>query len=272
MLYKYLHQDRIDYLENQLVRATQPAALNDPFECLSIPPSIEEAIVLCAISHKEYLEANKIASDEKASEMLDTELKKIRDDSSSNYREYIIKSQYDRINAQIGIVSFSKCWDSPLMWAHYANTHEGFCIGFDDENDFFHTNEDSFFSGKRVTVAVEYSSDRIKIPIETKDAIQRFKETWCLMALKSKDWSYEKEVRTILTLEDYNEKIERRPYDIYLFLLPHLAVKEIIVGLYASDKLKMAIFRFATERQIPVWQVEKSPSKFTFDRRFLLGR
>jgi len=31
-LYKYLHPDRIDLLQNLLIRFTQPGAFNDPFE------------------------------------------------------------------------------------------------------------------------------------------------------------------------------------------------------------------------------------------------
>src|SRR6185369_11649875 len=33
-VYKYLHPDRIDVLRNTLIRFTQPAALNDPFEVI----------------------------------------------------------------------------------------------------------------------------------------------------------------------------------------------------------------------------------------------
>jgi hypothetical protein len=34
IVYKYLHSDRIDVLENAAIRFTQPAALNDPFETM----------------------------------------------------------------------------------------------------------------------------------------------------------------------------------------------------------------------------------------------
>ena len=32
-LYKFLQSDRLTYLDDQLLRFTQPLALNDPFEC-----------------------------------------------------------------------------------------------------------------------------------------------------------------------------------------------------------------------------------------------
>ena len=36
ILYKYLPPDRITYFSNELLRFTQPADLNDPFECIPI--------------------------------------------------------------------------------------------------------------------------------------------------------------------------------------------------------------------------------------------
>lgn len=41
IIYKYLPIERLSYLEDELLRITQPSDLNDPFECLPSPPSIE---------------------------------------------------------------------------------------------------------------------------------------------------------------------------------------------------------------------------------------
>ena len=34
-------------------------------------------------------------------------------------------------NGIIGLLCFSKNWDNPVQWAHYADKHKGLCLGFD---------------------------------------------------------------------------------------------------------------------------------------------
>jgi len=37
------------------------------------------------------------------------------------------------MSKKIGIFSLSKKYDDELLWAHYANSHKGFCIEYDLE-------------------------------------------------------------------------------------------------------------------------------------------
>ncbi len=46
MYYKYLPIERLSYLDNELLRFTQPTDLNDPFECLPQRPSKQELLSL----------------------------------------------------------------------------------------------------------------------------------------------------------------------------------------------------------------------------------
>jgi len=47
---------------------------------------------------------------------------------SGFYKDYL-KS----INEEFGIFSLSKSKNNLLMWSHYADSHKGYCIGFDHE-------------------------------------------------------------------------------------------------------------------------------------------
>jgi hypothetical protein len=46
MKYKYLPIERLSYLDNELLRFTQPTDLNDPFECLPQRPSKQEFLTM----------------------------------------------------------------------------------------------------------------------------------------------------------------------------------------------------------------------------------
>jgi hypothetical protein len=57
------------------------------------------------------------------------------------------------LSRDTGLLCFSESWDHLLMWSHYANKHQGICLGFDVDDKF--------------VARVEYSDRRI--PIEWKD-------------------------------------------------------------------------------------------------------
>lgn len=49
-----------------------------------------------------------------------------------------LKEHYENVvkpsnEAEIGILSLTGTKDNHLLWSHYANKHEGFCVGFDKE-------------------------------------------------------------------------------------------------------------------------------------------
>ena len=37
----------------------------------------------------------------------------------------------NNLGNQIGLICMSEVWDHPLLWGHYANKHQGLCLGFD---------------------------------------------------------------------------------------------------------------------------------------------
>ena len=46
-----------------------------------------------------------------------------------------IRDWQRRQERNFGLICFSRCWRSPLMWAHYAQRHEGLCLEFAIDQD-----------------------------------------------------------------------------------------------------------------------------------------
>lgn len=103
-----------------------------------------------------------------------------------------------------GLLYFSKSWRTPVQWAHYSDNHKGICIGVDVPDSHL--------------VKINYVSKRL-IP-------KKIDEQFMLKLLSTKfsHWRYEKEYRTLVSLE---EKI-----DGYYFMKfsPELIPKQVIVG------------------------------------------
>ena len=228
-LYKYLSIERISYLENELLRFTQPGDLNDPFECIPVIPNKEEVISMFKIIAKEQMDSflnKKMGKTEKNYLKLELEKKHksiitaIKKDLPNNLREHFLKSGIEKINKNLGIFSLSRRWNSTLMWAHYTNSHKGFCIGYNRNSNFFKTKgnpNDPEFSLE----IVNYSQNRVKVPVERGEKINDE-----VLLTKSLDWEYEKEERIITFLKLADKKIVNNPY--FKFLCEHKNISDYI--------------------------------------------
>ena len=268
--YKYLPPERISYFNDELLRISHPCDLNDPYECLSVPPSTQEAMKLCIESHQQYISTiqDELKNNEEKidflNQALNTELNKIKDDVHPNYKDHLVYNQNLRIDSTIFILCFSKAWNSSVMWAHYCKNHTGFCIGFDKNNPLF--NE----SGKDNTsslLPIKYSNKRIKIPIE-KNKI--FKFAMKILLTKSLEWIYEKEERIITSDLKTFKKIVKKDQEISLMKIPHSSISEVVVGLNIFKEDLDIIKEFSKINGIPLYHCKTSDNFFKMDRELVI--
>ena len=127
ILYKYVTASRaltcIPEVGDGTLRATQPAALNDPFECAvavayAIPDASEENRVL----------AEALTQINESTPMTEEHVRNARQRYGSLFTRQLFAEQ-DSTN--FSIVSFATDPQHPLMWAHYTTDGSGFAIGYD---------------------------------------------------------------------------------------------------------------------------------------------
>lgn len=223
MIYKFLPQERIDVLRYLKIRYTPLTSLNDPFE--SIP--------LFKLDDLRYKYIKKILykfnlSEDEAIKLVDDKIKVMPE----NIRKKIISGFSD----SFGVLSLSRSRNNLLMWSHYAQSHTGFVIGFDETHEFFHQND----ALNRVTSPVDVTYSDIKQPIDFNDnGIDIFRK---MLTQKSNDWAYEQEVRVfksnLLGLNGDDDGYGNR---VSLIDIPPDAITEILIGANASPKFKQLI-------------------------------
>jgi hypothetical protein len=164
--------------------------LNDPFEGIIIPKILEDY---------EKLKPNLLASEYERNMNL--------------LKEFLVKIGY------IGIFSLSKTWKNELLWAHYSDSHKGFCIEYELDDLFVGITRPSF--PPRI-IEVDYSNKTPIFSIKNLYNIDEAKILKTLIGTKSISWKYEKEIRTILKSgeQEINEK----------------SITSIIFGINASKK------------------------------------
>lgn len=256
--YKYLPPDRHALFENGMLRFTQPADLNDPFECM---PTITVGQTHEVAKTYFALEEQRLRGARARMKEMDAFRRRRRNafaelkDDPNRLRDYFLQRAHENLNSQIGILSLSKRWDSALMWAHYCISHTGFCVGFDRQHRFFRGRLSNPGSELR---DVKYSHQRIAVPL-VKDVSIDFD----VMFTKSLDWSYEVEERLLGSLSDAKVTIPKEPFPVHLLEVPLEAIKEVVIGARASIGLRNAILTFCRARKIGAFQA--TPSNVNFD-------
>lgn len=260
VFYKYVSAERIDILENPLIRFTQPNAMNDPFEAKphfyklgleefakNYAEAIRRFIYRVWVDYCRALGndpgrfalAKKVENDPDYAEWLYTNLHK----QSPQYLLPNLRERFYKLHNTAGILSLSETPDNLLMWAHYAEGHTGFVLVLDGSHDFF-KGENSLL-GFAKPEPVEY---RLKLPHLAIE--ETFKETVMpeIFFVKGLDWKYEKEWRYLKALADADKCLrDANNPDVNLFKLPPKCVIGVILGCYRSKGLEDKILTLQRE-------------------------
>lgn len=194
LVYKYVEIEtglnRI--LKDTSLKFSKPEDFNDPFDCheslvdIFIDPNVEKKIFLDVAAQR------KLSRRERRKY-----ISKLGD--PKNYTK-VLKEERQKYK----VCCFSELSDDILMWGHYADKHNGICIGFKFEPLY---------------------QDYVFYPVNYVKSLQQIDGTtltpyvfYYMVTLKSSCWSYEKEVRAIT--KNTNS----------ILVYPRECVKEVIFG------------------------------------------
>lgn len=255
-IYKYLSEDRLSILDDGLIRFTQPQAFNDPFE---FRPYIYN------VCDDEWFEKEMVSNYES---LLDGIYRSLSDDIKAKYSlgdvkkigfsrkdhmlgelksffEFITPSArkgiFSGIEKNIGVLSLTKNPCNLLMWAHYANSHQGVVIEFDEDHEFFirkRSEFDEFYHLREV----QYQQTRPQITLTNAGGFDKF-------MVKGIEWAYEEEYRMLLSLDDADKIIKSHPFDIHLFKIPFSLIRSVTLGGRSTKETQDKVIRFLEENK-----------------------
>ena len=188
-LYKYVTAQRaltcIPEVGDGTLRATQPAALNDPFECAVttiyvIPDEAEENRELAKV----LTEINE------SKPVTEEDVHRARQEHGSLFTRQLLTEQ---VSTRFGIVSFATDPLHPLMWSHYTTDGSGFVIGYN-------VAELRNLAGPKGCLRSVKYGDRPAVIMGPTVLGSPESNLQILLSMKSDHWSYEKEWRLIVEL------------------------------------------------------------------------
>lgn len=267
-LYKYrsfANQSHFDALRRNVLWRCPPHAFNDPYDTTAnFDPgriytehlSLEEITLRRTMGGTNFPKKFKnpvryrdlrktliasVAPECQKDDRLTTALNEIEDKIYFD----LVKKFESSIKNGYGIISFSEDPLSILMWSHYANSHNGFCIEYSGFGEWWRRICLPVFYRKKITDATRYLSK-----IDMKD-FNPFSALY-LSILKSDEWAYEREWRMVFPLGEQ--------YALAEVCMPQPSA--IILGAKTTSENEEKMREFCVERGIPMKRVAQRREEF----------
>jgi Protein of unknown function (DUF2971) len=252
MLYKYVSLSRKSILEDGLIRFSQPSVFNDPFD---LNPNFS------LMADEDFINPNNdpnggryVATPHTINRMMQTLALGIQAETSKyagapgTYALHPNAIARSTLDSMYGVLSLTNSPANLLMWAHYANSHNGFVLQLDEQHEFFAPK--SIDGVEFGLTKVEYSDLR---PILSHQSIK----SPTVLYRKSPEWTYESEWRLVRPLGDAHKTIDVKPFPIALFQIPFDAIRGIIIGVAVAHEERVNIFDLlgtAEKKHITIFQ------------------
>lgn len=165
--------------------------------------------------------------------------------------EQSLKNIIDMKDTKLGILSLSKRYDDELLWAHYADSHKGFCIEYDLDRLLSKQNPKHRFFDVQYSTQIPSLDFAEILDQNTPDVLIKI-----MLGFKSKRWEYENEIRII------TENYGLQNYDFR-------AVSSIYFGLRMDDCEIDLVMRTLQGRGIKYFQMDLKPNSFEFEAKHI---
>lgn len=151
-----------------------------------------------------------------------------------------IKKLKQEFSKYFGLICFSENWNSPVQWAHYANNHQGICLGFEIPDNRLKK--------------VKYVDKRLSLSFPM--TRNEFRE---LFLTKFSHWSYEEEYRIFLELTEQEDELY---YEIFS---EEMILKQVIIGVKSKITKKDVQDAFGNEK-IEIFRAKSAFKLFSMVR------
>jgi Protein of unknown function (DUF2971) len=244
ILYKYRNWNN-DYHKSALLTSkiyfASPKDLNDPFDA-----KIHPDISLVNTDELRSIYTDQILKHQSNNEpSFDPELWRRRFIDSlkrnpTGVQKLLNKIGGVQIDDHIGVYSLCATCLNNQMWAYYADSNRGFCIGYDT------VQLETFHKGIMLK-KVKYFDPLPRIsPI-----ISNQGDTYDRLAIKNKHWEREEEFRLLANFEEIDTS--------RLIQFPKTIIKEVVFGLNISDLHRLEILEFCDSENIKVFKIIALP-------------
>lgn len=231
ILYKYCGPGATPLLRDRKLKVTRPIEFNDPYEFF--PQIVGE------LSIEELLKCDSLNKHILIALQSDISLPVLREIIRQAAPEKLTEPQMatlqalarktcDQVSKDFGVLCLSMRRDSVTMWAHYADLHRGFVVGFESTkfgSPAFHPVR---YNAKRVSIQATWDLSSPAWDAGAKD----------VFLAKHRRWRHEREMRAIIPLAALTPDKGPSGADWYTCPIPPDSIVSITLGVRCSDQTK----------------------------------
>ncbi len=217
-----------------------PSQFNDPFECKPHFRWPEKAKEVREIrKHLVKVARNKGRPRKEAEAVVAQGMAK------DGFVRDAIYGAVSRTLGEVRVCSFTSAKENLLFWAHYADSHRGFCVEYDA------TVIPILYAFK-----VHYSNKYPEVTYPAPTDARGLKP----VLIKSKEWAYEEEFRTIIV----PEAVRQLKNDKTSLILSGNEIKNVYFGAFMEDDHKERILKLLNKGPFNpgIWQTTLAQSEF----------
>lgn len=196
--------------------AGSPLFFNDPFDCYPV-------VDFDGTQQERSDWAAQVAAN---NEMSEQQVLAIMENALKNPTAIALMADWRRNLAQLSVLSLTEEPDDMLMWAHYANSHKGYCLELD-------ATVPPLSFANRVHYIPERPTFRLFDPNKADKLVH-------MLLIKADFWEHEHEWRMV------------RPVEHGPLIIPTESLKSIIFGAGITPGDEAELREMANEREVPV--------------------
>lgn len=162
-------------------------------------------------------------------------------DLSKRGHRWATEQTRKHIGADKGMLCFSRHWNNPVIWSHYADSHKGICLEFEVAD----------------TLANPVNYIREPLPFDDPPTIETVRR---MLLTKFDDWSYESEIRLWTTTETKDGEL------FFMNLDHNLVLQKVLLGVgcpLTEPQIDTAVGPYTNP--VIIERVRRSSNKFEME-------
>lgn len=241
--YRGVAGENLDRLRSMILQSdhyfASPRSFNDPFDCRPVYQFTSDDNAIRRYIEKLHSKFEPgLSSSELTSEIDAIFSDPNRDPRLPENQQLFAATVGVLFTDNIGVLCLSESATVPLMWSHYAESHQGVCLGFDSSAAPFN-----------ISLPVRYSEFRPKADPTTQTRSEMLDNS---LFTKSKDWGYEREWR-ILLQDGFGMR-----------KLPAPALRQVVLGARMKNSTMREVLAWIRSLTHPVVVYRAATSSSTF--------
>lgn len=173
-----------------------------------------------------------------------------------------------------GVLCLAEKWDEPLMWSHYAKSHQGITVGFHSDAEIFQLAQPVIYTDTlpQVLIPVDESPQLFFDVFQNKDSRWQYEEEWRIVKPYLDTLQRDEQYRDLVchtTVAEAQSLADQRGPATYQF--PKTAIASVTLGMKIAPEDEKAVIKMIhdADLRISIYKVAPPSDQYLLKRELI---